>query len=87
MLDLRELVRYVALRLFLEHRPHVSSDATIDALHLRDEALIHTEDVVGVVAAQPHQLKDVGDGHWCDGRVEAEHNFAVLGLQQDSLLA
>ena len=31
------------------------------ALDLCDEALVHAEDVVGVVAAQPEELEDVRD--------------------------
>ena len=87
VLYVRELVRHVALCLSLEQRPHVCPDTTVDTLNLRDEAFVHSEDMVCVVASKAHELEDVRNSHRRYGRVEAEDELTVLGLQQDTLFS
>ena len=60
--------------------------ATHNVRHLRNKPLVHPEEVVGVVGAQPAELQDVFHRLWGHVRVEGELKVAECRLQDEPLL-
>ena len=87
----RKLVGHRLLR-YIAHRPaHRRASPAVDALNLRDKALVDPEDLVRIVAAVLDEGQNVRDRDRRDARIEAEDDLAkgrrraVLHLQDNAL--